>query len=194
MRGFQNLNLDLLERPELAEVLLDRLTAIAEQNASTLAAAGVDVLVLDDDVGMPGGMIISPYLWRAYLRPRLARVIARARSVAPEVKVLYHSDGDIRPIIADLVAVGVDAINPVQPDRMDPLAIRRRHGLRPALWGTVGSHAAFAYGTPGAIRREVRQRVRDLGRAGLVLCPAYDVDELGIPWENVRAFLEAADE
>ena len=194
LRGFQNWNLDLIERPDLANALLDRLTAMATRNAVALAQAGVDVLVLDDDVGMPEHMIISPDLWRAYLRPRLAQIIAAARTTNPALLVLYHSDGVIGPILADLMAIGVNAINPMQPDRMDAVAIRRELGPRLAFWGTVGTHAALAYGTPEAIRREVRERVETLGRAGLVLAPAYDVDEPDVPWENLRAFLEAAEE
>jgi uroporphyrinogen decarboxylase len=194
LRGFQNWNLDLLERPELADSLLDRLAAMSSRNAATVAASGVDVLVLDDDVGMPEHMIISPELWCRFLQPRLARVIAAAREVKPDIRVLYHSDGVITPIIGELLAIGVDAINPVQPDRMDGVAIRRAFGTRPALWGTVGTHAALAYGTLDTIRAEVRRRIQELGRAGLVLAPAYDLDEPDVPWPNLRAFLEAAEE
>ena len=60
-----------------------------------------------------------------------------------------------------------------------------------ALWGTVGSQTTFSFGTPEDIRHEVEQRITTLGRAGLVLCPAYDVDEPDIPWANIAAFLEA---
>ena len=83
------------------------------------------------------------------------------------------------------------AVNPVQPEHMDAVRIRRRFGRRLALWGTVGSQTLFSYATPADIRAEVRLRVRQLGRAGLVLCPAYDIDEPDIPWANVAAFLEA---
>ena len=67
----------------------------------------------------------------------------------------------------------------------------RRYGPSLALWGTVGSQTAFSYGTPDAIRREVRHRIKALGRAGLILCPAYDIDEPDIPWANIAAFLDA---
>lgn len=194
LRGFQRFNLDLLERQPLAEALLDRLAALAAANAAAVAAAGVDVLVLDDDVGMPGGMIVSPQLWRHYLMPRLIKVIGAARSVNPSVRVLYHSDGVITPILDDLIGIGVDAINPVQPDRMDPAQVRRQVGQRLTLWGTVGTHATLTYGTPEAIREEVRHRVATVGRRRLVLSPAYDADEPDLQWPNLRAFLEAAEE
>jgi uroporphyrinogen decarboxylase len=159
-----------------------------------LAEAGVDILVLDDDVGMPTTMIISPAMWREFLGPRLAGIIRAARAVKPDLWVLYHSDGYFEPIIADLIEIGVDAINPVQPDVMDPLEIKKRYGERVALWGTVGAQTTFAFATPEEIRREVRLRIETLGRAGLILCPAYDIDEPDIPWENTLAFLEAVEE
>jgi uroporphyrinogen decarboxylase len=68
---------------------------------------------------------------------------------------------------------------------------KRRYGERVALWGTVGAQTTFAFATPEEIRREVRLRIETLGR---VLCPAYDIDEPDIPWENILAFLEAAEE
>ena len=63
-----------------------------------------------------------------------------------------------------------------------------------ALWGTVGAQTTFSFATPDEIRREVKLRIETLGRASLVLCPAYDIDEPDIPWENILAFLEAAEE
>ncbi|MGI6208731.1 MAG: uroporphyrinogen decarboxylase family protein [Anaerolineae bacterium] len=192
LRGFAAFNLDLLDRPALANALLDRLAQLAGDNARRLAEIGVDVLVLDDDVGMPGGMIISPELWRRYLAPRLRRVIEGARAVKPDLRVLYHSDGVITPILHDLADLGVDAINPVQPDRMDPLAVRRALGTRLALWGTVGTQAFWPYARPEEVAAEVRTRLKTLGPRGLVLAPAYDVDEPDVPWSNLRAFLEAA--
>jgi uroporphyrinogen decarboxylase len=87
--------------------------------------------------------------------------------------------------------IGVNALNPLQPEHMDAARIREKYGPRLALWGTVGFQTTFSFGTPQEIEREVRERIATLGRAGLVLCPAYDIDEPDIPWENVAAFLEA---
>lgn len=191
LRGLERFLVDLVERKEMAHCLLDRLADLARMNARTLAAADVDVLSLDDDVGMPGRMMISPATWREFFRPRLQGIVEAARAAKPDIRVIYHSDGHIEPILDDLVEIGIAGINPVQPDHMDAVRIRRRYGRRLALWGTVGTQTAFSFATPEAIRREVRTRVRELGRAGLVLCPAYDIDEPDIPWANVAAFLAA---
>ena len=191
LRGLESFLIDLVERPDWAHFLLDRLAALARRNAESLARAGIDVLALDDDVGMPGRMMISPRTWREFFRPRLADIIRAARATKPDLRVLYHSDGHIEPILDDLVEVGVNAINPVQPEHMDAGRIRRRFGRRLALWGTVGRQTTFGSASPEEIREEVRERIASLGRAGLVLCPAYDIDEPDVPWANVAAFLEA---
>ena len=171
--------------------LLDRLADLARRNAETLARAGVDVLALDDDVGMPETMIISPATWREFFKPRLAMIIQAARAVKSDLRVLYHSDGYFEPIVGDLMEIGVNAINPLQPDHMDAARIRQRFGPRLVLWGTVGHQTTFSFAKPDAIRSEVKHRIKTLGRAGLVLCPAYDIDEPDIPWDNIAAFLEA---
>jgi uroporphyrinogen decarboxylase len=194
LRGLENFLLDLIERPDWAHYLLDRLADLARRNAETLARAGVDVLALDDDVGMPRTMMIGPHHWREFFKPRLAGIIAAARAVKPDLRVLFHSDGHFEPIVGDLMEIGVNAINPLQPEHMDAARIRERFGPKLALWGTVGRQTTFSFSTPSEIRREVRQRVDALGRAGLVLCPAYDIDEPDIPWANVAAFLEAVRE
>jgi uroporphyrinogen decarboxylase len=191
LRGLEAFLTDLVRRPEMAHFLLDRLAGLARRNAETLALAGVDVLALDDDVGMPGGMMMGPATWRTFFRPRLAGIIDAARAVKPDIRVIYHSDGWFESIVDDLVEIGVAAINPLQPEHMDAARIRRRYGSRLALWGTVGRQTTFSFARPDEIRAEVRERVATLGRSGLVLCPAYDIDEPDIPWSNVEAFLEA---
>lgn len=191
LRGLESFLLDLIERPDWADFLLDRLAGLAQRNAEALAAAGVDVLSLDDDVGMPGTMFISPKMWRRFFKPRLSQVIRGARAIKSDLRVLYHSDGYIMPILDDLMEIGVNALNPVQPEYMDAAQIRRRYGPRLALWGTVGHQGTLSFGTPEQIRQEVQRRIQTLGRAGLILCPAYDIDEPDIPWENIDAFLLA---
>jgi len=189
LRGFARFMEDLLERQPLVDYVLDRLTAMLVRNVTVLAEAGVDVLLLDDDVASSHGLIISPDTWRRFFRPRLGQVIGAAREAAPEMRIFYHSDGDFTRLVPELAALGVDVVNPVAPDCMDALAIRRKHGPRPALWGTVGDASLWDRGTPEQVREEVAHRIATLGPAGLLLAPSYDLDYA--PRENVEAFVEA---
>ena len=191
LRGFERLISDFFRNPELVEYLFSQLANIASQSAAILAAAGVDVICLDDDVGEPRRMMISPDLWRRFLKGPLSRIIRTARAENSLVRILYHSDGYIEPIIPDLIEIGVNVINPVQPDVMNPAALKDKHGDKLAFWGTVGTASDWIYGSPAAIESEVKQRIETVGRGGgLVIAPAYDL-EPDVKWENVVAFVKA---
>lgn len=192
LRGFDLFMKDLVKRPELVDYLLDQLSLMAGESARILAEAEVDVLILDDDVAYKDGLLLSPSMWRRFFKPRMAGIIAAARAVAPGLAVLYHSDGDFTALLADLMEIGVDAVDPIAPDCMDSGAIRRRYGPRLAMWGTVGAAWTWDRGSPHEIREEVRTRITTVGRRGLLLCPAYDLDFT--PKANVSAFVEAVRE
>ena len=194
LRGLENLLLDMVERPDWVDALVARLATFARANALALARAGVDVLALDDDVGSPSGMVLSPAHWRRHFKEPLAALIAALRHERPDLRLLFHSDGAYDGILDDLVELGIGAINPVQPDHMDPLRIRRRYGNRLALWGTIGYQTTLAWGSPAEIRAEVAYRLETLGPAALVLSPCYDLHEPPVPWRNLEAFLQAARE
>ena len=192
LRGFENFMLDLASGSEMADYLLDQLTSMLIENALILARAGVDILLLDDDVAMPTGLMIGPATWRRYFKNRLATVIDAARQESPELLVFYHCDGDFTRLIPDLVDIGVNVINPVQPDCMDSAAIKHEFGDRLAIWGAVGSALLWDRGTPDQIRSEVRRCIETLGPEGVLLAPAYDIDFA--PFENIVAFVEAVEE
>lgn len=191
LRGLENFLLDLVERPAWAHLLLERLAAMASHYAEAVAQTDVDILVLGDDIGMPGTMMIGPESFRTFFKSRLAQIIQTARESKPELRVVYHSDGVMTPVLFDLMEIGVNAINPLQADHMNAEHIRQLYGPALAFWGTVGSQTTFSFATPDAIKLEVKTRIEQLGPAGLILSPAYDIDEPDIKWQNIAAFLDA---
>ncbi len=194
LRGWAQFMLDLKLKPELAHTLLDQITAMTVATALVLVRAGVDILGLDDDVGAPAHMLIGPATWREFLKPRLETIIRAGQAINPDLKIFYHSDGYIEPIIPELIEIGVDVLHPVQPDVMDPMQLKERYGSRLAFWGTVGTQATWGWPNPAAIRAEVRERIETVGRGGgLIIGPAYDM-EPAIPWKNILAFFEAVEE
>jgi len=194
IRGMENLLSDMILQPELAEPLLDRITELRVFQAQTYARADVDILDLGDDVGMQRGMLMSPKMWRRWLKPRLAHVIEAARTVKPDILVWYHSDGDCRAVIPELIEVGVDILNPVQPECMDPAGIKAQYGDRLSFSGTIGTQTTMPHSTPAEVKAVVKERVATVGEGGgLFLAPTH-VLEPDVPWENVIAFIEAAEE
>ena len=191
LRGFEQLMFDFFRNSELVGYLFRQLAMISSESVAILAKAGVDVICLDDDVGEPTRMMIGPDLWRQFLKDPFAQMIRTARAVNPTVQILYHSDGNIEQIIPDLIEIGVNAINPVQPDVMDPARLKEEYGSKLAFWGTVGTASDWTYGSPDTITSEVKERIETVGDGGgLVIGPAYDL-EPGVKWENVLAFIEA---
>ncbi len=193
VRGFENFLIDLVVNEEMTRVLLDKITDMRCGMARIFVEAGVDVLRLGDDVGIERGMMISRATWARWLKPRLARVIAAARDVNPNILVFYHSDGDCRAVIPELIEIGVDILNPVQPECMDPAEIKRLYGDRLAFWGTIGTQTTMPFGRPDDVRREVITRIETVGKGGgLLLGPSHLLQD-DVPWENVVAFFDAVE-
>jgi uroporphyrinogen decarboxylase len=190
IRGLEECLIDMQCRPELAEALFERVTQVRERQARRYAEAGVDILRLGDDISGQNGMMFSVDLWRRLLKPRLARVIAAAREVNPDIIVFYHSDGNCADVVSELADIGVDVLNPVQPECMDPAAMKREHGHRLAFWGTIGTQTTMPFGSPEDVMEEIRVRMETVGcGGGLLLAPSH-ILEPDVPWANVLAFFE----
>jgi uroporphyrinogen decarboxylase len=138
-------------------------------------------------------MLMSPSTWRRWLKPRLARIIATARAVNPDIIVRYHSDGNPGAIIPELIEIGVDVLNPVQPECLDPAEVKRRFGDSLAFWGAMGTQTTMPFGSPEEVARVVRERIETIGAGGgLVLAPTH-VLQPDVSWENILAFFDAID-
>jgi uroporphyrinogen decarboxylase len=189
LRGLERMLLDLAENPDLAEHILDipyhyHLTA-----AKKLTQMGVDMIWTGDDVGAQHGMMISPAMWRRLLKPRMANFIAEVKAINPQVKVAYHSDGDIMPIIPELIEIGVDILNPIQPASMSPAEIKKQFGNRLCFWGSIDEQYTLPMGTPAQVRAEVLERLATIGQGGgLILGPTHHV-QLDTPLENFWAMV-----
>jgi len=193
IRGLEDLMMDLLAAPEVAHHLFERASGFQKFAAEQFARAGVDIIITGDDVAGQNGLLMSLETWREFLKPRLAATVRAVKEANPRAFVFYHSDGNVERIIPDLIEIGVDILNSVQPECMDPAAIKRQYGGRLSFWGTVSVQRTMPFGTPEDVRREVRSRIRDVARGGgLILAPAHVLNP-EVPWENIVAFFEAAD-
>jgi uroporphyrinogen decarboxylase len=194
LRGMENLFNDMIFQPDMAEPLLDRITALRVFQAETFARANVDILGLGDDISTQRGMLMSPAMWRQWFKSRLARVIEAARAIKPNVLIHYHTDGDCRAVIPELIEIGVDILNPIQPECMDPAAIKAQYGDRLAFSGTIGTQTTMPQSTPAEVKAAVKDRIVTVGQGGGLLLAPTHVLEPDVPWENVLAFIEAAEE
>jgi uroporphyrinogen decarboxylase len=196
LRGFEQFMIDLVSNPPLVDHLMEQLTAMHLSASLALTRAGIDILALDDDVAERRQMLMSRTMWQRYFKPHVKTLIDTCRRAHPELAIFWHSDGNIEAIIPDLIEIGVDILNPVQPDSMDPAKLKRVYGGQLTFFGTVGTAQLWSRGTPEGIRAEVRERIATVGKGGgLIIAPAYDLEPAaGIPWANVTAFFDAVEE
>ncbi len=194
MRSMEDLMADMMFDDPRAVRLLDRVTEMACETSRRYARAGVDILQFGDDIGMQKTPMIGLDLWRRWLKPRLASVIRCAREENPGVLVFYHSCGYVLPFLEELIEIGVDILNPVQPESMDLAEVLEVAAGRLSYWGTVGTQTTLPFGTPEQVREVVLRNVALCGDAGgIVIGPTHMV-EPEVPWENLEAMRLAAAE
>ncbi|MBN1674680.1 MAG: hypothetical protein JXR37_26785 [Kiritimatiellae bacterium] len=185
---------DLYLNPSFVDSILDRLMRRNLNRAVAYAEAGADVLTTGDDVANQNAMMFSPELWRRHLKSRWAKVYAAARAIKPDIAIHYHSDGNIKDIIPELIQIGVTILNPVQPECVDPRAVREAFGDALILDGTIGTQSTFPFGTPAEMAATVKRRIEQVGRSGgLILAPTH-VLEPDVPIGNICAFFDACRE
>jgi uroporphyrinogen decarboxylase len=191
LRGLDNLLVDMITDEDMAAACLDRMTDIQCKMAARLAEAGIDMIVYGDDVGTQKSMMMSPEIWRKWLKPTMKKAIKAAKDIKPDLIAYYHSDGVIFDIIPDLIEIGVDVLNPIQPECMDPAEVKEMYGDRLSFWGTIGTQTTMPFGSCREVEEKVKLMIEKVGKSGgLVIAPTHLL-EPEVPWENVIALVEA---
>ncbi len=192
LRGLEQTLMDYLLHRDFLEKLYDRIYTLYTEICRRLARAGVDMITVVGDIAMQDRLLMSPQCWREVDKPRMAYMIAEAKRIKPDVHFFIHSDGDLRSILSELIEIGFDVINPVQPECMDPAALKSLYGDRITLHGTGSIQRTLPFGSVDDVRREVEHRIETCGyNGGLVLQPS-NVIPYDTPTENVIAFYETA--
>ena len=198
LRGYEAWLMDLALDPIFAGALMDRVLEIQLAEAMAMLRAvgdAADVVIYADDIAFQNGLMVSPEVYRRRLRPRQARFFDLLASSG--LKVLYHSCGNILPLLGDLIDMGVAAVNPVQVSAGpmgDTAALNREWGDRLTFWGGIDTHRVLPRGTPADVRVEVHLRLNDLSPGGgYVLAAVHDI-QAEVPPENVCAMFDAATE
>jgi len=188
LRGFEKFLLDLALKVNFVEELLENITEIQVTLARRYVALGVDGGYFGDDYGAQKGTLFSPDTWRKLFKPRLARIFGVFREAG--LPIILHSDGQIAPILPDLVEIGLTTLNPVQPEVLDHAWLKQTFGDQLAYYGGVSTQTVLPSGTPAEVQSAAQQAMRLLAPAntGLMLAPSHRM-MVDIPMENVEALL-----
>jgi len=195
VRGWQRMFIDMVERPEWAHFLgrtfcdfyLEDYTRAAE-----ITNGRFDLYLLISDLGSQRAPLISPTMFREFVAPYVKRMVDCIHSLSG--RVLFHSCGAIHPLIQELVEVGIDMLDPIQPvgPEMRPERLKCEFGHHLTFHGGIDAQALLPRGTPADIRAEVRRYCRTLGEGGgYVLSPAHFFQP-DVPPENIIAVYDEA--
>jgi uroporphyrinogen decarboxylase len=198
MRGLEQAMIDLATHSALVDAILDRIEAIQTEMMKRLFARAGSLLSLvfvSDDLGGQTGLLISPRLWRHHLRPRLERWCRLIHRHG--LKVFYHTDGAVGPLIGELIECGIDVLNPIQHacPGMDMAALKRTHGGRVIFHGGVDNQSVLPRGTAAQVRENTLQCLATLGagKQGFICCSCHNVQP-GTPLENILTMVRTVQE
>ncbi len=197
MRGLENLFVDMMEQPEVLEVIIDRTLQFWLDWFRLFldeAADVVDVIMIGDDLGGQEGLLFSPRTYRSIVKPRQKRLVQYIKS-RTQAKVWYHSCGSVVELIPDLVENGVDILNPVQiaARGMEPAELKPRFGSQISFWGGgIDSQHVLPRASPEEVAAHVRRNLEAFSPGGgYVFANVHNI-QADVPPENILALFDAA--
>ena len=199
MQGMETFLMNMVTNRDFARALLEKIADYCKQLMGPFLEQlgdNVDIIKIGDDLGTQESLLISPKMYREILKPVHADFI-RFIKARTKAKVLFHSDGDVAPLVEDFIEIGVDILNPIQTSagKMSDLAGLKKHfGNNIVFCGGVDSHRVLPYGSVSDVREEVRRVIQMLGPGGGCMIGAVHTVMNDVPPENVLAMVDAVEE
>ncbi|NSW75659.1 MAG: hypothetical protein HPY68_02570, partial [Candidatus Atribacteria bacterium] len=195
--GMEKFLIDLALEKKYIFTLLDRiLEEYALPCGQKMVELGIDVLWAGDDFGTQKGMLISPEAFRKHFKPRYQYLFQKWKKANPDLRIAYHSCGSVFPIIPDLVEIGLDILNPIQPQAvgMNLERLKKEWHGKLVLFGGVDEQEVLPFKNPGEVKEEVRRRIQEAGKGGgYIVAPSHNIQP-DTPIENIFAYFEAIQE
>ncbi|MCP4416958.1 MAG: hypothetical protein GY805_10070 [Chloroflexi bacterium] len=196
MQRMDNFMLNLGLNPDFAIQLLDKITGLCKTlMGHFLRELGdnVDIIKIGDDLGTQESLLISPKMYRQFVKPFHADYISFIKE-RTKAKVFFHTDGDVFPLLDDFVEIGVDILNPIQTSagKMANLGeLKKRFGKKLVFCGGIDTHRVLPFGTPEEVRQEVRRVIEMLGSGGGFMASSVHTIMNDVPPKNILALVDA---
>lgn len=197
LRGYENALMDLVMNQKFAHAMLRKILDIQKKKFDLyLGAVGefIDTVMIVDDFATQQSLFISPDIFRKMLKPYTKELIEHIKKQT-EAKIIMHSCGAVRPLIPDLIEIGVDAIQPVQVSAagMDSKELKENFGSQMTFWGGgCDSQKVLPQGSVDDVKAEVERRMRDFAPGGgFVFSPVHNI-QFDVPPENIVAMFDHA--
>jgi len=188
LRGFENVMVDMVDKPEFYEELLDGILDIHLRFMELLVSRiPIEGYYGGDDVSDQHGVMMGLERWRRYFKPRQAMMIDRCHQLG--FPYVLHACGNVLPLVDDLIEIGLDGFESLQSEATDVFKVKQKSKGRLVLIGAMGMQSTLFSGTPDEVVRDTRRLVKDLGEdGGYIIGPSKPLEEE--PVDNAAAFLE----
>ena len=183
--GFETFALSVYEQPDLVADLFDLYTDWYAQVVPHLCELGFDFLWFGDDLAFKSAPFVSPRVFRALFLPRFRKVIDQV-----SLPWAFHSDGNLIPIMDDLLSLGMSGLHPIEPEAMRLDEVKRRYGDQVCLVGHI-SVDRLSRGTPAEIDGLVRQAIEVAGPGGGYIAGSSNSIASYCRAANVRSMADA---
>ncbi|MBT3187566.1 MAG: hypothetical protein HN335_01075 [Anaerolineae bacterium] len=199
LQGMDNFLTNLALHPDFAKALLKNNADLCKtMMGSFLHEIGdnIDIIKIGDDLGTQESLLMSPKMYREILKPIHADLIAYTKE-RTNAKVLFHTDGDVQPLIDDFVEIGIDILNPIQTSAgkmADLEGLKKRFGKKMVFCGGIDTHKVLPHGSPDDVRQEVRRVINALGPDGGFMVSSVHTVMNDVPAENILAMVDAVEE
>ena len=187
IRGFENFLMDMVLNTEFANKCLDKALEFITGIIETFPAQ-IDGFRFVEDWGKQKGLLMSKKHWDEFIKPRLQKAYEACKK--RKVTLMIHSCGDIIELIPDLIELGVDIIDPIQPEVMDISFLKKEYGKYVTFFGGLGSQSTIPRGTPDDVSKEFEQHIKILGTGGGCIIGPAGALPTDTPMENVTKLIE----
>ena len=184
--------MDLYVEPDFAYELLDGILQYKLEEARLYVNSGVDCVRTGDDWGTQTSLAISPDMWRQFIKPRQEEIWSVYREAG--MPIMHHSCGNIGLIMDDLVEIGLEILNPIQPLSMDIRHLAKTYGDKLVFFGGIDTQKLLPYGTPEEVTTAVKNSIKILGQGkGYIISPSQEI-MTDVPLQNIHALITACQE
>lgn len=193
LMGLDNILMNFLAEPELVTLTMEKVLRCNMRIVQRAIRAGAEVIILGDDYAGNNGPMMSPAHFRQFILPPLKRMIAMIHEEG--AFCIKHSDGDLYPILDDIVAAGPDGINPIEPVAgMELKKVKQLVGQKVCITGNIDCARLLPHGTPEQVREAVRQAIADAAPGGGYILTSSNSIHSSCNPQNFVAMVEAVRE
>lgn len=189
--GYEDFMVKMACEPDFAHALYDQLFAWETRRAVICAAAGADIIAVVGDVAGVNGPMFSVAMWEEFIQPGFQAMIREIKKANPETRILFHSDGELAAMIPAFIRTGIEILNPVESNCMDPAQLKDRYGSQIAFHGAISVQRTIPNGTVAQVKDEVYTRIRTVGYNGGYMVSNENSFPYDAPLANILALYEA---